>query len=67
MTARNLQLTRHLSPLLESLQTSAPRPSAPLQEDLQLQSGPMPDAPTKHTQALQDLRQTYFLERRCFL
>jgi hypothetical protein len=67
MTARNLQLTSHLSQLSESLQTPAQRPSAPLQGDLQLQSGHASDPVTKHNQALQDLRQTYFLERRCFL
>lgn len=64
MKTRSRQGTNHLSKRLEFLQTYVPGVSTPLRDDLSHQGNP---ASTQDTQAPRDIKQTYFLERRCFL
>jgi hypothetical protein len=64
MKTRSWQRIDHLSKRLEFLQTSVPVASAPLRDDLSYQGNP---ASTQDTQAPHDIKQSYFLERRCFL
>lgn len=64
MTTRSLQLTGLLSKLSEFLQAHFSGTSTPIRDKPSNQGN---HSSTQHTQALRDLQQTYYLERRSFL
>jgi hypothetical protein len=64
MTTRSLQPTGLLSKLSEFLQAHFSSASAALRDKPSNQGN---HSSTQHTQAIRDLQQTYYLERRGFL